>query len=257
MNTDRAQIQAIGDKRADPGLSHVKSIDHDAIKAMVAEGRTINAIHYVRDVLKIGLSEAVKLVEEIVGRPAGQRLPPTGVKITHAAILPGGKVDFGYTLDRHVDPADHLYEVLSNLGLYDCWDAEYAKHRGKAEPDILTGIALIRAAMTEIGPESDRYQIQAETATAERDRLQAILDVERGVKGLPGWVYNPESSAWCMPVGMPAGGYHARVYSNCIGKFEVHVRTGCITTTHAYTCTDALDGMERATEILRSKNLIQ
>lgn len=272
MNIDRAQIQAIGDRRADPDPSHVQAIDHDAIKAMVSEGRTINAIHHVRDVLKIGLFEAKERVEEIMGRPVGQRLPPAGVKITHTAILPDGKVEFGCTMDRQpdpvtanrpgqsyvptIDPADYLHNVLSNLGLYDGWDAEYAKHRGKAEPEIATGIALIRAAINEIGQESDRYQIQAETATAERDRLQAILDAERGVKGLDGWVYSQDTSTWVLPTGATAGPPHATVHSRCASKFWVHDRTGRITTIHVYTCTDALDGMERAINILRSKNLI-
>lgn len=260
MNIDRAQIQAIGDRGADPDPSHVQAIDHDAIKAMVAEGCTINAIHHVRDVLKIGLSEAMKLVEEIVGRPIGQRLPPAGAKITHAAILPDGKVEFGYAAEHQIDVYHFVHYVLSNLGLYEGWDDEYAKHRWKAEPEIATGIALIRGAMNQIAQESDRYQIQAETATAERDRLQAILDAERGVKGLPGWVYvSGGSGSWRRPVqavevfGTPTP---AQVFTRFSNRFEVYEQSGAVTLIHKHTCTDALDGMERATEILRSKNLI-
>ena len=240
MNIDRAQIQAMGDGRADQDPIPVQAVDHDAIKAMVEDGRTIKAICHVRDVLKIGLSEAMKLVEEIVGRPIGQRLPPAGAKITHAAILPDGKVEFGYTLYDPVDPADHLYNVLANLGLCDDYEAEYAKHRGKAEPEIATGIALVRNAMNQ--------------TEAQRDRLQAILDAERGIKGLPGWVYGHECVGWFVPAGQ--GRYHAMVYARCTDGFEVYDRAGTVTTTKRYTCKDALDGMERATAMLKTMGLL-
>lgn len=235
-------------------LDPENKIDREQVKAMVAEGRTVNAIHHVREVLGIGLSEAKAFVEEIMGRPVGQRLPPVGARITSMSFPPDGKVDFAYTLDEQVDPADHLYNVLANLGLCDEYEAEYAKHRNKAEPEIATGIALVRNVFNRIGRESDRYQIQAETATAERDRLQAILDAERGIKGLPGWVYGREDGGWYLPAGLGRG--HAMAYARCTGFFEVYERVGAVTNTRRHTCMDALDGMERATEILRSMNLI-
>lgn len=240
MNIDRAQIQAMGDGRADQDPIPVQAVDHDAIKAMVEDGRTIKAICHVRDVLKIGLSEAMKLVEEIVGRPIGQRLPPAGAKITHAAILPDGKVEFGYTLYDPVDPADHLYNVLANLGLCDDYEAEYAKHRGKAEPEIATGIALVRNAMNQ--------------TEAQRDRLQAILDAERGIKGLPGWVYGREDGGWYVPAGRDR--HHAMVYARCTDGFEIVFRDGNVVNTKRYTCKDALDGMERATAMLKTMGLL-
>lgn len=227
-------------------LDPEKKIDREQVKAMVAEGRTINAIYHVRQVLCVGLSEAKAFVEEIVGRPAGQRLPPAGAKITITSFLPDGKVDFTYTMSEQVDPADHLHAVLSNLGLYDGWDAEYAKHRGKAEPEIATGIALVRNATNQ--------------TEAQRDRLQAILDAERGIKGLPGWVYvgGPYGS-WCLPVptvGKVGKSMQARVFALCSGRFEVYEVNGPVTLIHKHACTDALDGMERATATLKTMGLL-
>ena len=166
----------------------------------------------------------------------------------------GADLDSGQNYMPAIDPADYLHNVLSNLGLYEGWDDEYAKHRGKAEPEIATGIALIRAAMNQICRESDRYQIRAETTTAERDRLQAILDAERGIKGLPGWVYGHECVGWFVPAGQ--GRYHAMVYARCTDGFEVYDRAGTVTTTKRYTCKDALDGMERATAMLKTMGLL-
>lgn len=139
-----------------------------------------------------------------------------------------------------IDPADHLHAVLSNLGLYDGWDAEYAKHRGKAEPEIATGIALVRNAMKQ--------------TEAQRDRLQAILDAYRGITGLPGWVYGRGDGGWYVPAG--SGRYHAMAAARCTDMFEIVFRDGNVVNTKRYACTDALDGMEKATAMLKTMGLL-
>lgn len=72
----------------------------------------------------------------------------------------------------------------------------------------------------------------------ERDRLQAVIDAERGVKGLPGWVYQQS-----------VGGFW--VLHRCNGYFNERVaqagpRSYFAGRRPSQPCDGALDGMEKA-----------
>lgn len=75
-------------------------------------------------------------------------------------------------------------------------------------------------------------------------RLSAVLDAERGVNGLAGWKWDPEDSRWTMDT--PAGTRLAMAYAGSQGIFMV-----CNDGFKTHTCDDALDGMERAEEMVR------
>ena len=81
----------------------------------------------------------------------------------------------------------------------------------------------------------------------ERDRLQAVLKAERGIEGLPGWVYDDDG--WYL---RHASGSVAAWVEHGASTFEIYEAVGCVTNTRRYPCTDALDGMERAARMLGS-----
>lgn len=81
-------------------------------------------------------------------------------------------------------------------------------------------------------------------------RLSAVLDAERGVKGLPGWVFEVSHQAWRLP-SLPGRTLDAMVFARHVGAFVIGQHTGPVVKTTRYPCTDALDGMERAEEMIR------
>lgn len=81
-------------------------------------------------------------------------------------------------------------------------------------------------------------------------RLSAVLDAERGVKGLPGWVFDVSRQAWRLP-SLPGRTLDAMVFARHVGAFLIDQHTGPVVKTTRNPCTDALDGMERAEEMIR------
>ena len=81
-------------------------------------------------------------------------------------------------------------------------------------------------------------------------RLSAVLDAERGVKGLPGWVFEVSHQAWRLP-SLPGRTLDAMVFARHVGAFVIDQRAGSVVKTTRYPCTDALDGMERAIKRLQ------
>lgn len=79
-------------------------------------------------------------------------------------------------------------------------------------------------------------------------RLDAVLKAERGVEGLPGWVYDDDG--WYLH---HASGSVAAWVEHGALTFEVYEAVGRVTNTLRYPCADALDGMERASWMLQEK----
>lgn len=82
----------------------------------------------------------------------------------------------------------------------------------------------------------------------ERGRLQSVLNAERGVEGLPGWVY--DGDGWYL---RHASGSVAAWVEHGASIFEIYEAVGRVINTLRYPCTDALDGMERAVKVLQGK----
>jgi len=89
----------------------------------------------------------------------------------------------------------------------------------------------------------------------ERDRLQAVIDAERGVKGLPGWVYRTPSSGdppyWEMRTSDLSGAASVK-----IGGRGVVIYGSAVRATRIGDAANALDGMERAEAHLRALGLL-
>ena len=116
-----------------------------------------------------------------------------------------------------------------------CW---YALHHGWCAPDEKSDPIAVAQRLIDEG--ADGAVLLVARAVV---RLSAVLDAERGVKGLEGWRWDPEDIRWTMDT--HAGTRLAMAYAGsqifmvCNDGFKTH------------TCDDALDGMERAEEMLR------
>lgn len=118
-----------------------------------------------------------------------------------------------------------------------CW---YALHRSGCEPDEKSDAAAVAQRLIEEG--ADGVVLLVARAVV---RMSAVLDAERGVKGLEGWEWDPDDGRWTMDT--RAGTRLAMAYAGSQGIFMV-----CSDGFKTHTCTDALDGMERAEQMIRS-----
>lgn len=110
-----------------------------------------------------------------------------------------------------------------------CW---YALHRSGCEPDEKSdAVAVLLVARAVV-------------------RLSAVLDAERGGKGLEGWVFEASHQAWRLP-SLPGRTLDAMVFARHVGAFVIDQHIGPVVKTTRYPCTDALDGMERAEEMIQ------
>jgi hypothetical protein len=117
-----------------------------------------------------------------------------------------------------------------------CW---YALHRSGCTPNEKSDPVSVARRLIDEG--ADGAVLLVARAVV---RLSAVLDAEGGVKGLDGWRWDPDDSRWTMDT--HAGTRLAMAYAGSQGIFMVR-NDGF--KTHA--CTDALDGMERAEEMIR------
>ena len=131
----------------------------------------------------------------------------------------------------HSEDAEHL-----------CW---YALHRSGCTPDENGDPVAVAQRLINEGADGALLLV-AHAAM----RLSAVLDAERGVKGLPGWVFEVSHQAWRLP-SLPGRTLDAMVFARHVGAFVIDQHTGPVVTTTRYPCTDALDGMERAIKRLQ------
>ena len=131
----------------------------------------------------------------------------------------------------HSEDAEHLY-----------W---YALHRSGCAPDEKSDPVAVAQRLIDEG--ADVAVLLVARAVV---RLSAVLDAARGVMGLPGWVFEVSHQAWRLP-SLPGRTLDAMVFARHMGAFVIDQHTGPVVKTTRYPCTDALDGMERAEEMLR------
>jgi hypothetical protein len=120
-----------------------------------------------------------------------------------------------------------------------CW---YAAHGEGCTPDENSDAVAVLQRFTVEGV-GGQALLMARIAA----RLQAVLNAEIGVEGLPGWVYDDDG--WYL---RHASGSVAAWVEHGASTFEIYEAVGCVTNTRRYPCTDALDGMERAARMLGS-----
>lgn len=139
-------------------------------------------------------------------------------------LTPGAPLPEGWTSED----AEHL-----------CW---YAAHGEGCTPDE-TSDAVAVLQRFEVEGIGGQALLMARIAA----RLQAVLNAERGVEGLPGWTF--DRGDWSLRCGArPAA------YVRCgATEFTIYEQVGRVTNTLRYPCTDALDGMERAMRVLQER----
>lgn len=142
--------------------------------------------------------------------------------LTPGAPLPEGWPD---------EDAEHL-----------CW---YAAHGEGCTPDENSDPAAVAQRLIDEGVGGAVLLVARAVV-----RLSAVLDAERGVKGLPGWTFEASHQAWRLP-SLPGRTLDAMVLARHVGAFVIDQHTGPVVKTTRYPCTDALDGMERAEGMIR------
>lgn len=123
-----------------------------------------------------------------------------------------------------------------------CW---YALHRSGCEPDEKSDAVAVAQRLIDEG--ADGAVLLVARAVV---RLSAVLDAERGGKGLEGWVFEASHQAWRLP-SLPGRTLDAMVFARHVGAFVIDQHIGPVVKTTRYPCTDALDGMGRAEEMIR------
>jgi hypothetical protein len=118
-----------------------------------------------------------------------------------------------------------------------CW---YALHRSGCTPDEKSDAVAVAQRLIDEG--ADGAVLLVARAVV---RLSAVLDAERGVKGLPGWVFDVLHQVWRDP-DFPGRALDAMVFACHVGEFAISRHIGAVVETTLYPCADALDGMERA-----------
>lgn len=192
-------------------------------------------------------------------------------RVTHASVGPiraeGGHmtgVSLGYTVKRRTlradrsaefgDAFDALEQVLSNLGLSEQYQSTLLASMDKHQPEILSAVLAVRELVT-------RAQDRA-------DRLQAVLDAETGRKGLEGWTFQNSDGvhAWVFERDeINFATVHTKLSANgsqdIKGVFFIESNLTIVRDPSDWSCiefqpTDALDGMEKATTLLREYGVL-